>query len=168
MRMAFVATAHERKIEKIHYEIIRRLAPELIDIPFALQKWHADLGAADVAPVKLQSGSTTPVYGTWQHSLNHRTEIRDAIISLMAETAASPFWNVIDADKLIARLHGPAMEAKDLISVLGILPSLMFATEKFRPTKIETPGSPFPLVPYAWPGMKKRWPFSSWITFKAA
>lgn len=155
---AFVATAEERLQDRMHYELIARLSPELLQIPAANKGWHEALGVPEPPPVKPEAGVRHA--GTWQHAVNSRPEVRAAVIAELKRCSASSLWNALDADRLQARLRDPRpLPVRELISLLGILPAAAFSVEGFLPVKARAPGAA-EFAPYAWPVERKAPPTS--------
>jgi len=117
MRLAFRMTAGERKIELAHYRLIEAAAPELLDLPFAHQAWHPDLGVPAVAPVL--ASPDAPLFGNWQWSVNRVPAVRAALAALFA-SAEIPLWRDVDRARLIEALHQRRFDYFDLISLLGL------------------------------------------------
>ncbi len=152
VRMAFTATAEERSIEQIHFSAIKKTAPELLDIPFALQRWHPSLDVPARGPVTMPNRAM-PVHGSWQHSVNKVPAVRSAISSWI-EGSDSELWSVVDRNRLIERLQGGPLNTPEIISLLGTLPMLFFTTETFQPQKLATAESEYKPVP--WTPLKQR------------
>ena len=135
-RLAFRATAEQRKRELIHYLILRTAAPQLIDIPFALQSWHPSLPVSSVQPVPLPtSNPAVRMHGSWQYSAN-QPDVRAAIIERVRDSAAPAFFSTIDRRKLLERLDGPALAMKEIISLLGALTALACEAGTANPQKL--------------------------------
>lgn len=143
-RLAFRLTAEERKAELLHYKIIERCAPDLLDLPFAMQRWDARLpGAPQTDPV-LPGADAPPVFGNWQFSLNHNAAIRAA---LTAEVEARPdltLWRSIDRAVLLDRLRNRRLDYFDGISMLGLVVAMFQESGLVRPTKIGGMGDAAP------------------------
>ncbi|MET0376654.1 MAG: hypothetical protein ABW128_20670 [Rhizorhabdus sp.] len=136
LRLAFRLTPEERKAELLHYKIIERCAPELLALPFAMQRWDARLdGAAPTDPV-MPGPDAPPVFGNWQFSLNHNPAIRAA---LAAEIEARPdltLWQEIDRAALLDRLRNRRLDYFDGISMLGLVVAMFHESGLIRPVKI--------------------------------
>ncbi|NTT85903.1 adenine nucleotide alpha hydrolase family protein [Tabrizicola fusiformis] len=146
--LAFSATVEERDIDLIHYRMIQRCAPELIDIPFANATWPAELAPYDKdfiqrEPVRLPPGSTTPNYGSWQYSANYNLRLRQRLADLLARTEGAPLWTNLDLPTLLQRLKGGAFTYPQMMSFLGLMPMAMFQSGNITPRKMLTPGSAF-------------------------
>lgn len=125
LQLAFQATAHERKMEAIHYQIINLLSPSLLDIPFAMQSWHSELGHKTIKPVSLPQRPDVHAHGSWQYLINDNDEIRNRIRNLVSE-GNSVLWTTLDQDKVISKLSGPNLSMGEIVSILAILPMLLF------------------------------------------
>ena len=136
LRLAFRLTPEERKTELLHYKIIERCAPELLALPFAMQRWDARLtGAPQTDPV-LPGADAPPVFGNWQYSLNHNPAIRAA---LTAEIEARPelmLWRSIDRAALLDRLRTRRLDYFDGISMLGLVVAMFQESGLIRPVQI--------------------------------
>ncbi len=87
---AFRLTATERKSELQHLQILRRLQPDLLAVPFAGQSWDPALaeylpGGVVPPPVLLPRKSHTPMFGGWQFSVNYNPALRSLICDLIDE-----------------------------------------------------------------------------------
>ncbi|KRB81320.1 hypothetical protein ASE00_15120 [Sphingomonas sp. Root710] len=142
--LAFRLTAEERKAELLHYKIVERCAPDLLGLPFAMQRWDARLpGAPQTDPV-LPGADAPPVFGNWQFSLNHNAAIRAA---LAAEVEARPdltLWRSIDRAVLLDRLRNRRLDYFDGISMLGLVVAMFQESGLVQPTKIGGTGDAVP------------------------
>ncbi len=142
MRLAFRMTAAERKVEFAHYRLIEAAAPELLDLPFAHQSWHPSLGAAVATPVL--AAADTPLFGSWQWSVNRVPGVRAALASLFASTEI-PLWEDVDRARLIDLLHQRRFDYFDLISLLGFAIAAIHQAGLALPARLgeaESPLSP--------------------------
>jgi hypothetical protein len=116
--LAFLMTPEERKAERAHFEIVRRVAPSLLAPPFAHQRWDTGLaGAPQTTPVV--AAADRPLFGNWQYSLNTRPAIRAHLVDLFSRTDL-PLWEAIDRASVIDRLHHRRIDYFDGISLLGL------------------------------------------------
>jgi hypothetical protein len=97
--------ARSRRLEEFHFEMLRRIDPALVDLPFAGQSWEAELlemaGHASNAsePLTWPEGSTPfsqrPMFGALRDNF-------DAFSGFVAEYAGPTLRSVVDIDKLLA------------------------------------------------------------------
>lgn len=154
LRLAFRLTPEERRRELLHYEIVRRCAPELLAPAFAMQSWDAALGE-DVprTPPILPGAGAPPNFGNWQFSINHNPAIRAALATEIMADAALALWQTIDRDALIDRLHHRRLDYFDGISMLGLVVAMFHERTMIRPMRLgasesaPVPGRPMPAVP---------------------
>lgn len=149
MRLAFALSPEDRKIERAHYEIIRRCASELIAPPFALQRWDPRLGDGSslFADPVLPGPAAPPVFGNWQYSLNHVPRLRAALLEILADRTLA-IWDVIDPDAVQDRLLHRTFDYFDGISLLGLVVAALHDARIVAPLKI---GAPAPVVIQARP-----------------
>jgi len=146
MRLAFRMTAAERKAELAHYRLIDAAAPELINLPFAHQRWHPSLGAESVAPVL--AAADAPLFGSWQWSVNRVPGVRAALAELFASTEI-PLWEDIDRARLIELLHRRRFDYFDLISLLGFAVAAIHQAGLALPARLGGESLPLPPDPDA-------------------
>lgn len=137
LRLAFRLTPEERKIELLHHRIIQRCAPELLPLPFALQKWDARLGedVPQTAPI-LSAAGAPPVFGNWQYSLNHNPAIRAALAAEVEARVDLTLWGSINRQALLDRLRDRRLDYFDGISMLGLVAAMFQESAMIRPVKI--------------------------------
>jgi hypothetical protein len=111
-RAAFALGSHERQIERLHYEIIRRASPELAAIPFAGPPWSPALSAVPDARAGRptvpgptddrtdtdntpddQRGRAEPLIALMRRT---STDSRDAFITDLLHDVGNPAWTFID------------------------------------------------------------------------
>ncbi|WP_340316714.1 hypothetical protein [Rhizorhabdus argentea] len=140
LRLAFRLTPEERKIELLHYRIIERCAPELLALPFALQRWDPRLGpqAPQTDPVLPAAGSP-PVFGNWQFSLNHNPAIRAALAATIEAQDDLALWRSIDRDAVLDRLRNRRLDYFDGISMLGLVVAIFQESAMVEPVKVGGP-----------------------------
>jgi len=136
LRLAFHLSPEDRKMELLHYKIIERCAPDLLHLPFAMQRWDARLPGAPQTDPAMPDAGAPPVFGNWQYSLNHNPAIRAA---LAAEVEARPdlmLWRTIDRAALLDRLRDRRLDYFDGISMLGLVVAMFQESGLIRPVKI--------------------------------
>ena len=116
--LAFRLTADERRQERLHFEIVRRLAPELLDLPFAHQSWNAALpDAPRTAPLVAAAG--LPLFGNWQFSINYMPRLRAWLSDLFRDTDVA-LWDSLDRERLLVQLREQRFDYFGLIGLLGL------------------------------------------------
>lgn len=140
LRLAFRMTPEERKIELLHYRIIQHCAPELLALPFALQRWDRQLGpdVPQTDPVLPGAGSP-PVFGNWQFSINHNPAIRAALAATIEERSDLALWRSIDRDAVLDRLRNRRLDYFDGISMLGLVVAIFQESAMVEPVKVGGP-----------------------------
>jgi hypothetical protein len=154
LRLAFRLTPEERRRELLHYEIIRRCAPELLVPAFAMQSWDPALGEGTprTAPI-LPSEGAPPTFGNWQFSINHNPAIRAAIAAEAMARDDLTLWETVDRDALVDRLHHRRLDYFDGISMLGLVVAMFHERTMIRPVRLgatgpaAVPGRPAPAMP---------------------
>jgi hypothetical protein len=116
--LAFRLTAADRRQERLHFEIVRRLAPELLDLPFAHQSWNAALADAPRTPPLLAAPGLA-LFGNWQYSLNHMPRLRGWLSDLFRSTDVA-LWDSLDRERLLERLRDTRFDYFGLIGLLGL------------------------------------------------
>ncbi len=117
MRLAFLLTPEERKMEVVHHRLVSDLAPDLLPLPFALQRWDPRLGCAGGEPIPATAG---PVFGNWQYSLNHNPTIRAWLAAFFSRHDLS-IWQFLRRDVVLEHLHNRTFNYFDGISLLGLV-----------------------------------------------
>jgi len=102
-KATYNAGARSRRLEEFHYEMLRRVTPGLVNIPFSGQTWDAELGGIvkeappNLSPLVWPDGFTVfsrrGMYGVMQ---DHWDDIK----SFISGNASPAFSSVIDLDKL--------------------------------------------------------------------
>ena len=138
-RLAFRLTPGERRKELLHFWIVQGCAPELLALPFAHQRWSADLPDAPLTE-PLLAVADAPLFGSWQWSLNHHPAIRAWLSDFVAGTDL-PLWEAIDRATLRVRLRSRRFDYRDAISLLGIVVAAFHQAGLVVPCKIGAAGS---------------------------
>lgn len=143
LRLAFRLTPEERKRELLHYLVIRRCAPDLLALPFALQKWDVGLGedAPQIDPVRAGEGAPA-LFGNWQYSINHNPAIRAALATEIEARGELTLWRAIDRKAVLDRLGDRRFDYFDGISMLGLVAAMFQEAAMVRPVKLGARGRP--------------------------
>jgi len=125
IRLAFALNATQRQQELIHFAMLRRLEPSLLEIPFAQQTWHRGLteyGAANsIFKEPILARNNTPSHGSWQHTINKNPKFRSAIFEILADRAESPLWQFIDRQKTLNAIRTQEFHMPQMIGVFGLM-----------------------------------------------
>jgi len=132
--LAFRVTAEERQQERLHFEIIRHLAPELLDLPFAHQSWHPGLPDAP-RPTPIVAAANLPLFGNWQYSINGMPSLRAHLTEFFRSTDIE-LWDFLDRERLIQRLRDTRFDYFGLIGLLGLTAAVFHAARLVRPDKL--------------------------------
>lgn len=132
MRLAFLLTPEERRMEVVHHRLVRDLAPSLLPPPFAVQQWHPRLECAGAEPIM---PAVSPVFGNWQYSLNHNPAIRAWLAAFFARQDLS-LWQALRRDVLTERLRHRTFDYFDGISLLGLVIAAFQEAGLVRPAKL--------------------------------
>jgi len=132
--LAFRLTAGERRQERLHFEIVRRLAPTLLDLPFAHQSWNAALPGAPRTP-PLLAAPGLPLFGNWQHSVNHMPRLR-AWLSDLFRTTDVALWDSLDRERLLMHLRETRFDYFGLIGLLGLTAAVFHGAGLVQPDKL--------------------------------
>lgn len=148
LKLAFTATAGERRTGLLHYRLLQRFAPQLLTLPFANAQWSPELAAKDpdfqaVAAVVAPEGSRTPAFGSWQYSVNYNVRLRRALMALVEDSGDAPIWSCLDRRAVLRRLSAGPLSFLPMISLLGLVPVILYQTDRITPHKMLTPGSSF-------------------------
>lgn len=140
LQLAFRLTAEERKVELVHFLIIKRCAPELLALPFAQQTWDARLGedAPQTEPLVAAAGQPA-LFGNWQYSINHVPSIRAALATEVEARGELTLWRSIDRKVLLDRLGDRRVDYFDGISLLGLVAAMFQESAMIRPAKLGGP-----------------------------
>ncbi|WP_419825255.1 hypothetical protein [Sphingomonas sp.] len=130
--LAFRMTAGERRRDLAHYRIVERGAPELLALPFAHQRWDAELpGAPDVAPIL--APADLPLFGSWQFSINE-PDVRARLATLFSTPLA--LWEEVDRVRVLRHLRETRFDTFAGISLLGLVVSVLHGAGLARPDRI--------------------------------
>ncbi len=128
--LAWQITQPERKSGLIHFQILKALAPGLLNIPFGAQTWDASLaqyhpGLNTTEYFAIPKSSRTRLFGSWQYQLNESEPLRARLRDMCTAHPDSPLWSVVDRSRMDARLRRGRYSMIDLIQLLGFLPLFM-------------------------------------------
>lgn len=125
IRLSFALNATQRQQELIHFAMLRRLEPSLLEIPFAQQTWHRGLtayGAPDsIFKQAIPAAKNLPQHGSWQHTINKNPKFRAAIFDILADHTESPFWELIDRQKTLNTIKTVGFNMPQMISAFGLM-----------------------------------------------
>lgn len=125
IRLAFALTALQRQHELIHFAMLRRLEPSLLEIPFAQQTWHRGLmnyGAPkSVFQDAILAPSGLPQHGSWQYTINKNPQFRAALLGIFSDYPESPLWQFIDRKKVLEVMKTVKFNMAQMISVFGLV-----------------------------------------------
>ena len=140
-QLALNLPAHERSLHIIHYELMKRLSPKLLEVPLALQAWSPELekyGASQsifhppVAPL-----GNIPSGGSWQFLINDNPYFRKLLINLVEKTTPLKLWGVINKKKLLKQLQTKKFSHYELISLYGIITVMFKEAHLSFPDRLE-------------------------------
>lgn len=138
-QLAMNLPSDERRMDIIHYELIKILSPRLLKIPFAMQSWDQNLEKFGAIPEVFSSPVTPrgniPWAGSWQFSLNENPFFRKIIIEFVEATKQSQLWEYIDREKLLVLLKDKVFSTFELVSVYGLVTALMRESDYILPEK---------------------------------
>jgi hypothetical protein len=115
--LAFSTPYAEKKLTRIHHEIIRQISPELVAFPFANDRWPAELG--DYSPPMPNPGPI-PRHGGWQHSLAASQPVRDWMAETIERSTAT-WTGFIDQKKVADHVRAGELTQANLITALGLI-----------------------------------------------
>ena len=152
LKLAWQITQPERKSGLIHFQIVKALAPGLLNIPFCMQTWDASLvqyhpglnttKALTLPKVSMTTkllGSSTQLHGSWQHQLNQNEALLARLRDLCNAHPDSPLWSVIDRSRMDDLLRRGRYPLMGMIQLLGFLPLFMREHGYVSRTPIEIP-----------------------------
>jgi hypothetical protein len=119
--LAFSTPYAEKKLTRIHHEIIRQISPELVAFPFANDRWPAELG--DYSPPMPNPGPI-PRHGGWQHSLAASQPVRDWMAETIERSTAT-WTGFIDQKKVADHVRAGELTQANLITALGLVSTTM-------------------------------------------
>ena len=130
LELAWQITQPERKSGLIHFQIVKALAPGLLNIPFGAQTWDASLaqyhpGLNTTEYFAVPKSSRTRLFGSWQLELNESEPLRARLRDMCTAHPDSPLWSVVDRSRMDARLRRGRYSMGDMIQLLGFLPLFM-------------------------------------------
>jgi hypothetical protein len=141
VRAAFRLTAAERRSELIHFLVLSRLAPDLLELPFAMHSWSESLlehtpELTIAPPVVVPAGTHTRVFGSWQYSINQNANLRPALANLVEDASGLGVWDWVDRNRLLALLRTKEFSFLEILSLLGLLPLILFEAGRSRQVPI--------------------------------
>lgn len=122
IRYSFSLTAKERQSCLIHFQSLELLAPDLIEIPFAEQKWSNILLEYGLGKYNIQDSIKPKVSDPknqnkpWQFFINESDELRKIFIDLVADDKSGLEYYVSNK-KIIDLLKSKKFSHKELISI---------------------------------------------------
>ncbi|MGV6815702.1 MAG: asparagine synthase-related protein [Thiotrichales bacterium] len=155
IQYAFSLTARQRQICLVHYQSLTELNPQLLEIPFASQKWHSELqnyGAKSKIFKEPVTAKHIPASNKpWQFSVNHNQSLRETIIQLI-KTIETPLATPLSTTKLLAALQARDLSVKELISLYGFVTVFFKSSDFIQPQRVgladkTTQSDHFPLAP---------------------
>lgn len=124
VKLAFALDYRERQQEVLHFRLLRRLAPQLLDVPFAAQGWNLELQRHGAKPFMfappVTGSSATPMHGSWQYAINSNADYRRQLRDLFGAFPNSPIWDYLNRDVLLARMTRGDFTMFQLISLYGL------------------------------------------------
>jgi hypothetical protein len=103
IRAAFSLPPEERHRERVHFELMRRVAPDLVNHPFAGPGWSPHLQSQSRSPeANAIAQAAAPTPGSLMARLrrsaasDHRGALREVVAS-----RTSPAWDLLDQDRTI-------------------------------------------------------------------
>ena len=124
-QLAMNLPAEERRMELVHYELIKRLSPKLLNIPFAMQGWHKGLKKYGASPEIFNDPVTPriniPSAGSWQFLMNENPLFRVQVINLIENNKSLGIWDHVNVNKLLELLKNKTFAHFELISLYGLL-----------------------------------------------
>lgn len=119
---SFSLTAKERQACLIHFQSLELLAPDLLETPFAEQKWSSILSEYGLEkyntqdPVKARVADLKIQNKPWQFFINESDELRKIFIDLVADDK-SELDHYLSNKKIIGLLKNKKFSHKELISI---------------------------------------------------
>ena len=128
-----------RAAERLHYEVMRRTAPELVELPFYRDRWSTDIaGAPNPEPIAVPetvAAPATPAHNRRSWRWNFVTSEHAEISALFAEAGGSGLDEICDVDRLRALVSRPdeltrPAQVKPLFAAIGVSLALLGRTER--------------------------------------
>ncbi|TCT22868.1 hypothetical protein EDC35_102199 [Thiobaca trueperi] len=140
IKLAFALDYRERQQHVIHFRLLRQLAPQLLDVPFAAQSWNPELKRHGADPrifrEPVTAPPTTPLHGSWQYTINRNPDFRLQLRELFGAFPNSPIWDYLDRDALLAKLTQTDFSMQPLISLYGLCTVFMAVHAYWLPLKM--------------------------------
>lgn len=139
IQYAFSLTARQRQICLVHYQSLNELNPQLLEIPFAAQKWHSELqnyGAKSKIFKEPVTAKNIPASSKpWQFSVNYNQSLRESIIQLI-KTIESPLAVPLATSRLVSALQARDLSVKELISLYGFITVFFKSSDFIQPQRL--------------------------------
>lgn len=157
VRVAFALGAHRRKIDHLHFELVRRLHPPFATIPFAGDTWHEDnwrhltgrvgsrvaagggshvsaAGFAAMEPLEREPGSPPPPpRWQWANYPRYQPLFEDVVAD-----ADNPLFDVIDRDAAaeVVRRQRP-LDAQGRVNLFSLLGAALWLSGDEEPARYD-------------------------------
>lgn len=146
VQLAFSLGKEQRRIDRIHFEMIHRSSKWLTSQPFANDTWPKVLEkyangtplAPEGVPIPKQAPSSAPVH--WRYRLNESAQFRKMLLDVLLSYSNSDVWNYYDKNNIIKILSGAEkMGGFKLISFYAFLNAFFYSNQIEQNIKIALP-----------------------------
>lgn len=141
LKIAFRLKHDERQMDLIHYLIIKKINPSLMEIPFAMQGWNHRLknyGAPESffsKPV-MQVSKAGNTNKNWHHVFNKNERFKKTMIHILESYKSSEIFNYIDYEIINKKINQGNFSRFQIMSFLAMIVVLFKFNNFILPRKI--------------------------------
>jgi len=143
VKLAYSLGADQRKIERIHFEIINRISPWLASQRFADDRWDEALNKYTNGTILATDMQKTPLnlpkFGSWQYKLRDSEGYQKMLLDVFLAYPQSPMWDYCDKSVVKEKFQkGLFATTFELVSAYGFINAFFYTHNIELPMKIET------------------------------
>ncbi|MEE9328315.1 MAG: hypothetical protein V3U71_13600 [Cocleimonas sp.] len=141
VKLAYHLGADQRRIERIHFEIINRISPWLAAQKFADDKWSEALNKysneTSLATEFQSTPNNLPKFGSWQLKLNQSEVLQKMFLDVFSAYPHSPMWDYCDKKTILDKFSAGAFPGTfELLGAYGFISAFFYTHEVELPMKI--------------------------------
>jgi len=141
-KLAYYLGSEQRRIERIHFEIINRSNPWLASHKFADDRWNEALNRysrqAKLATDVVRTKNDLPRFGSWQYKLRDSEPFRHKLLDIFMSYPQSSIWDYCDKKVVEEKFKkGLFPSTFELVSAYGFINAFFYAHHVELPMKIQ-------------------------------
>ncbi len=143
IKLAYFMGAKQRRIERIHFEIINRIEPWLASHPLADDHWHQELetyaNGTNLMNERIKTPLNLPKFGSWQYKIKDSKQLRNRFLDIFTSFPQSEMWDYCNKKTVEEKFKKADFNSVfELISVYGFINAFFYAHNIELPMKIQT------------------------------